>query len=449
MQVAGRLAADEGHVLAASRRQLALAFALRHPVATVFLVAMIARTVVVAAIAMRNGGYLFDDDHQYIALAGDVVRGRTAAWDDYTRGLFHSNLTFLLPLTALFELFGVHAVLGQLLVATLGAAAAALTARIVLEMATPAWAIAGGSVVALLPSQVLFSSVTLKDAFVWAGLSGVALIAALAGRSHGRRLFALAVAAGAALVLLGYLRQHTLVVAAWTLVLTTWTGDRVDRGKRTAGALALALLVPVIAGAGVGGRGLASKTGSLSEQRALGAQGAATAIVSPAPDPGLAAGSTPTPAPTVGPIGGPTPAPSVSPEGSTASGQDGSSGGQGNLRYLPRGLSVMVLYPYPWRSGSNGRVRLARAESLVWYPLLLLALLGVATRLRRHARVLTYPLVLAGGTATMWALVEGNFGTAYRHRGEFVWAVVVLATAGVVAVAEALSRRGALDRVQP
>jgi hypothetical protein len=67
---------------------------------------------------------------------------------------------------------------------------------------------------------------------------------------------------------------------------------------------------------------------------------------------------------------------------------------------------------------------------LLWYPLLLLAALGLVG-VRRHARVLAFPLVLGGGIATMWALVEGNFGTAYRHRGEFVWAVVVLAAAGV------------------
>ena len=31
----------------------------------------------------------------------------------------------------------------------------------------------------------------------------------------------------------------------------------------------------------------------------------------------------------------------------------------------------------------------------------------------------------------MWALVEGNFGTAYRHRGEFVWVAILFAGLGI------------------
>jgi hypothetical protein len=466
-----------------------------HPVGAVFLLALLARGVLVTIIAVRNGGYLFDDDHQYIALASDVVHGRTGHWDDYTRGLYDSNATFMWPLTALFAVFGVHAFLGQAMVALAGAATAAVVVRLVLEFAGRGVALLSGAAVAIMPSQVLFSSVTLKDALVWACLSGIALVAAIAGRVHGRALVKAALACVVLLVLLGFLRQHTLVVAAWALMLTTWLGDAADRGRRTAAAAIMALAVPFVAGAGIGGIGILDRTASLAEQRALGAQGAATALVSPAPDVGnaprpiatapgdadplrteaeaaaararaaqdrlqsvLGVLNQPSPPPdarerlaaarraadqarsesarlqqqlasaaTRAPAANATPAPDV--DSSFGAGVGASTAGS-NLAYLPHGLAVMTLYPYPWSSQSSGRMQLARVEMVLWYPLLLLGLLGLV-QLRRHGRVLGFPLVVGGGIATMWALVEGNFGTAYRHRGEFVWAAVVLAAAGL------------------
>jgi len=68
-------------------------------------------------------------------------------------------------------------------------------------------------------------------------------------------------------------------------------------------------------------------------------------------------------------------------------------------------------------------------EHLIWYPLLLLAVFGLP-EVRRGGADLAYVALVAFGLATMWALVEGNFGTAFRHRGEVVWAVVVLAAVG-------------------
>jgi len=49
---------------------------------------------------------------------------------------------------------------------------------------------------------------------------------------------------------------------------------------------------------------------------------------------------------------------------------------------------------------------------------------------RQRNPELTFTLLILLGLATMWALVEGNFGTAYRHRGEFVWATIVFAGIG-------------------
>lgn len=477
-------------------RRLAGRLVRDHPVAVVFVVALLARLVVVTYVAVRHGGYLFEDDLGYVSIAADAATSQTATWDDYTHSLYDGNATLLYPMTALFSVFGPHAVLGQLYVALAGALAAALVTRLALELAARGPAVVAGLWVAVLPSQVLFSSLTLKDALVWAALAGLAVLTAVAGRAHGRRLLAVAALAVVVLVLLGYLRQHTLVVALWALALTAWTGDRRDRVVRVAGALCLAVAVPWMLGAGPAGASIVRGAGSLETQRALGAQGAATALVAPAPSVGetesaaeaakrvaeasaaaalaeatdealaiaeseaqsadsarraaaerrvaaaraeaqrarmeakrLAEAAAPTaavaePADRAGSVFGAT---------------DDASATRRNLAYLPRGLTTLVLRPLPWESTENRRLQMAKAENLLWYPLLALALLGVLG-LRRHGRVLAFPLVIAAGTAVMWALVEGNFGTAYRHRGEFVWAAAALASGGIAELAHRFNK---------
>jgi hypothetical protein len=57
-----------------------------------------------------------------------------------------------------------------------------------------------------------------------------------------------------------------------------------------------------------------------------------------------------------------------------------------SLRYFPTGVTVVGLRPWPWESSSASLgVRLARAETIVWYPLLLLAAVGLTARGRSGA----------------------------------------------------------------
>ncbi len=263
-----------------------LSLAVRRPVLTVFLLALAARVVVATYVAVAHDGFLFGDDQQYVTIAAAKATGQTQTWDDYTRFVYSSNLTLTLPMTTLFRLFGVHAVLGQLQVALFGALAAALVARLVLELGPrhSRAALAAGTAVAVLPSQVLFSSLTLKDALVWAALAALAVAAAVLGRTETRRRFVLLSAVTLVLLLLlAGLRQHTLVVAGWSLFLTSWFGVRRLRLERLAVTAAFAVVVPFAVGAGVAGAGLLTQVNALETQRALGAQGAQTAVVAPAP----------------------------------------------------------------------------------------------------------------------------------------------------------------------
>jgi hypothetical protein len=67
--------------------------------------------------------------------------------------------------------------------------------------------------------------------------------------------------------------------------------------------------------------------------------------------------------------------------------------------------------------------------------MLALGLVG-AVRSWRRREVLAFPLLTSAALVCMWALVDGNVGTAFRHRGEVVWAVLLLAVHGWTTLAD-------------
>lgn len=420
----------------------------RHPVLAVFLLALAVRTAVAVAVAWRFGGSLLLDDAAYSDLAAAAAAGRAGeGWDQaYARWLYERTATLLVPLTGIYAVLGPVKLAGQLFVALLGAATAAVTTRLALEALPPRWALVPGLIVAVLPSQVLWSSIIMKDAAVWLSLSGLALLMVLAQRSSGGRLALLGLAALAPMVALGYLRLYSLVVAAWALMLTAWAGPRAHRLPRTIGAIALGVGFPWLAfDLGPAGFDLTRSAGNLSERRALNAESANTAFVAPyssqvrRPWASRASSS-----------GCSTPAPASERAGSRRCAEElfGAtppqaprleSGLSDNLRHLPLGLSVVLFEPVPWRPGGSAFLQLARAEAVVWYGVLASALAGLFA-LRRWFSVALFPLVVGAGTLLMYALTEGNIGTAYRHRGEFVWVVALAAGFGAFQIARWRSR---------
>lgn len=396
----------------------------QHPVATIALVALVVRVVVAGVLQVRFGGALFGDDATYTDLAAEMAAGQTSDWDGFTRVLYWQTATFLVPLTLVFRLFGPVPMAGQILAALFGIAAAAFTTRLAVEVVGARWAMFAGAVAAFFPSQVLWSTLPLKDSAVWAVTSALALALALGARVRGWRRIAAFAAAGTLLFLLGHLRWHTTVVVAWAVAIASWAGPAEGRLRRGLAGVALAVVVPWQLGLGPFGVTLVTNAGSLAQRRAINAQHAETAFVPPPPP------------------DRPKPANPTRDEGSDAAGraraeveEDQATASGADLSHLPRGLSVMLLEPYPWQWSANLRVRLAMAENVVWYPLLALGAVG-AWRARRRLDVLSLPLLYAGAITVTYALVEGNFGTAYRHRGEVVWVVAVLAAAGARAVVE-------------
>lgn len=429
-----------------------------HPVIAVLVIALVVRIAAVLVIWWWFGGVVFNDDGYYLKLARDFVSGNTDSWGAYPHILFWGTASFLLPLTGLMAVFGESAIVGQLFVALCGAVAAAFTARLALVRTSSFTALGAGLVVALLPSQILFSSVVLKDAQVWAALAamalGVRLLVTAPGRLQQVKSWALLVSAW---LLLAFLREHTLIVASWSVVAALAFVQTERRIKMASAALVLALFIPWLAGLGLGGIDFVTNAGSLEQRRAANAENANTAVV--AGRDGIDGGSDLAEDGGDGEGAGDSGGGGDSEHEGTDGGSDladdgddgegaGASGGGGDpdsvdrnadrsgdrnvgtLRYLPRGLSVFLLEPLPWREG-NVRVRLAKAENVVWYALLVLAVVGAWRMLRESPGRWMFLFLFAGGITVVYSLVEGNYGTAFRHRGEIVWVVALAASVGL------------------
>ena len=104
------------------------------------------------------------------------------------------------------------------------------------------------------------------------------------------------------------------------------------------------------------------------------------------------------------------------------------------LAYLPRGLAIGLLAPFPWqwfdRAGSTGIMRLfAGMEMLLLYALLPAMVWGIVEIIRRRH---IGGLVIVAFAALTWvamAVVIANIGTLFRLRLLFLWPLLIVAFA--------------------
>ena len=144
------------------------------PAWTSFSVALLIRLVAAAAINLFHDGVLIPDEGQYLILALFASVGELTPefWSGYGQTLFDSTRTFMWPLTALFWLFGPSRFLVQLVTVFFGALTAAAAAVLAGRFLRRPYALLAGLIVALFPSQILWSSVVLRESLIWAGLAG-------------------------------------------------------------------------------------------------------------------------------------------------------------------------------------------------------------------------------------------------------------------------------------
>ena len=89
------------------------------------------------------------------------------------------------------------------------------------------------------------------------------------------------------------------------------------------------------------------------------------------------------------------------------------------LQYIPIGGSYLLFAPFPWDIQTTLQAT-AMGETLLWYPLFLLSILGLRLALRDRATAALVPVSVLLVIVSSYALVEGNFGTAYRHRAQIM-----------------------------
>jgi hypothetical protein len=362
---------------------------LEHPVLATLVLALVIRLVAAIFVAVLADQAEFTDVGIYDRLAEERANGEYRDWGARSEFFYDRFATYVLPLSLLYRALGAFVFWGQLLAAIAGAVAAALTCKLLLMVTCRRWALFGGAIVALLPSLVVWSSTVLRDSFVWMITAGMALACAHAARERGWRLLGLGAGLAGLVFLLGHLRWSTMIVASWALVIAALFSAGRERLGRTVGALAIMVLLPWYLGAGPAGLDYAARL-SPAEVRAERAVDADSALVDEETD---------------------------------------GEGFASDLAHRPRGLSVMLLEPFPVTSFEGTYVRLAQLEIVVWYPLLVVAGFGVREAFRRR-RLLAFSMVTGGTLLVVYALSEGNFGTAFRHRGELVPPIAVLAALG-------------------
>jgi hypothetical protein len=395
-------------------------------------VALLARVTAAVAARLVTDTYTIPDETLYVELGRNVLNGLSPDewYPGYGQSFRDSISAYTEPLILLFRIFGPDRIVGGLFAAVAGAAGAGLTTAIALRFLRAPFAVLAGLIVALMPSQVLFSAVSLREAHVWLALIVVAAGAVLMMSENWRRVAAGAFVAGLALFVLGYLRDQTMVAAAWALALAVLVSPRRLWLPRVVAGVLVAAAAPWLTGAGIGGYAVVNAhAGRLATDRAVLAQGANTAFggaTQPSSEGGAGGAAPTTSAPTAPGFNG-----TVSKTARDAASRD--EGLRASVGHLPVGLVDTALRPFPWQSTSGVTLLFARVETLAWYLLYVLGLGGVVVSLRRRdARLaLQFPILVTGMLMGIAALTQGNLGTAFRHREQLLWAFALGAAAFV------------------
>src|SRR3954453_21718981 len=134
-----------------------------HPIVTVAVVALVVRVIFAVGASIVTDRDVIPDEGLYMELGRQIVHGvKPEEWyPGYGQSFYDSLEAFTAPLVFLFRIFGPHQVVGRLFAVAFGVAPAGVTTSIALPFLRRPYAGAAGLIVALAPSQVLFSSVVL------------------------------------------------------------------------------------------------------------------------------------------------------------------------------------------------------------------------------------------------------------------------------------------------
>jgi hypothetical protein len=102
----------------------------------------------------------------------------------------------------------------------------------------------------------------------------------------------------------------------------------------------------------------------------------------------------------------------------------------GAISFIPVGLTYFLLAPFPW-SVTSVLQQVTLPESILWYALVVCIVRGAWLALKYDPRAYTVLVAVLATVTFSYALVEGNVGTAYRHRAQVLPLFFVLAAVGL------------------
>lgn len=364
----------------------------RRPVLTVLVVALTVRIAVVLILTWL-GVQFHPDERVFWRLAVELRAGESDDWEGYSLNVYRNGRLFIWLLASVQALPGATLLTGQLLVALLGAAAAAVTAGLGRRLVSPVFGLVAGLLVALWPAQIVFSASALRESALWLVLVSLAWLAVAADDARGRRLTGIGLAIAGLLLAAVWLRPTTAIVAGLALLLAMLSSERSWRPVRVGGALVLLAVIPMAAGLGPAGSELLAPE-AIEQEQAHRAAGSGDAACTD--------------------LGHEQPATSVTGAASRT------------VTTAPH----VLLGPVPWQPVCSTFGQMAKPVGIGFLALLLLAGLGWwrEQEVRRRLRFGTWFLV---GMLAFLMLAQDNVGTAFRHREQVLWTVALFATAGL------------------
>lgn len=362
----------------------------QRPLLVVFFAALVPRVTMALVIRFRFDGYLYLDDRSYLEeferYAASGSTGKSVIWD--------SVPSYSRPISLLFRFVYNDPVAALFPTVLAGSVSAVLVAFAIGRTQSRRKALLAGLLVAWWPSQIFWSSLALRDAFIWMAASMT-----LAAASHlGLRRTRLNLVGSAFVILLSiaYIagsRKHSALALALAVIIALLVLHR-TRAIFAASAILL-VAIPLSMGFGVAGWDLwKDGTARISENRQREVD-AANSPIRCWDMPLLPAG-------------------------------DESQGGwKHDLLCLPASTTNFLMAPFPAQVQANPNLWPPLLELPAWILLYMFALR--ASRNRARSVLLSVAKFYVLATVLMWSLIDRVVGTGFRHRGEILSALVILA----------------------
>jgi hypothetical protein len=115
------------------------------------------------------------------------------------------------------------------------------------------------------------------------------------------------------------------------------------------------------------------------------------------------------------------------------------------VRFVERAAASVVFFPRPWDARSRAELAYL-PEQMVWYVVLVLAVVGTFAGLRRDALVTSVFVAYSVIALMIVALSSGNVGTLVRHRSFALPFLIALSAVGVAAIVGRLSAEASVAR---